>query len=95
MDAAYPQAPVHPADASAKDYSAMTSQELQIEAQRLNRLLFDRNGELLEIKMAFQNMLQDLSVPVFAHMNGASNWIVRSGIEAIAKKYVTVAGALH
>lgn len=73
----------------------MKEQELRIEVQRLNRLLFDRNGELLETKTAFQNMPQDLSVPVFAHMNGASNWVVRSGIEAIAKKYVTVIGALH
>lgn len=94
MHASYPQPPKHPADEGAVDFKAMTLQELQIEAQRLNRQLFDRNGELLESKLAFQNMLKDLSIPVFAHMNGDTDR-VRAGLDVIVNKYVTVTGDLH
>lgn len=94
MIAAYPQPPKHPADDSAVNFTAMTPQELQIEAKRLNRLVHDRNGELLESKLAFQNMLNDLSIPIFAHMNGDTDR-VRAGLDAMVNKYVTVTGDLH
>lgn len=94
MIAAYPQPPAHPADEGAKAHSTMTQQELLIEAKRLHRLVHDRNGELLESKLAFQNMLKDLSIPIFAHMNGDTDR-VRAGLDAIVNKYVTVTGDLH
>jgi hypothetical protein len=94
MIAAHPKPPAHPADADAKNYSAMTPQQLQIETQRLNRLYYGANSDLLQMQQAFGEMLKDLSIPIFAHLNGDTKR-VKAGLDAIINKYVTATGDLH
>ena len=90
----YPQPPRHPADKDAPKFSDMTWQELQIEAQRLNRLAFDSNSETTELKGAFERLLKDLSGPIFAHMRGDTKALL-AGFDILVEKYVTVTGDHH